>query len=157
MNARVARGADQLLRKGFAEKSPPARALGLSGNNMRKMVSRSIFGDCLCNILPGNGNHCGAKPLCEAESLGDLISVGLACTCAGRCFDMDRGPLRAQAIGHAFGAAHDRIGAMRGIEQNKHALARRPRPFNAMRAHVVDHLGVDPLRRPAQRKLPQSR
>jgi hypothetical protein len=46
--------------------------------------SRSIFGDCLSNILSGNGDHRGAKPLREAESLGDPIAFGLACPCAGR-------------------------------------------------------------------------
>ena len=99
-----------------------------------------------------------APSLCaRRRDLGDLIALGLARVRIGRRFDMDRGPLRAQAIGHAFGMTYDRIGARCGIHQDKHALARGPRPFNAMRAHVVDHLSVDPLRGPAQRKLPQGR
>ena len=99
-----------------------------------------------------------APSLCaRRRALRDLVALGLARVRIGRRFDMDRGPLCAQPIGHAFGMTHDRIGALRGIHQDKHALARGPRSFNAMRAHIVDHLSVDPLRGPAQRKLPQSR
>ena len=99
-----------------------------------------------------------APSLCaRRRALRDLVALGLARVRVGRRFDMDRGPLRAQAIGHAFGMTHDRIGALRGVDEDKHALARGPRPFNAMRAHIVDHLRVDPLRRPAQRELPQGR
>ena len=116
---------------------------------MGKMIGFSIFGGGQCNILSGNGNCRGAEPLRKAKSLGNLVAFSLARARISRRFNVDRSPLRAQPIGYAFGMANDSIGALGGIDQDEHALARRPRPFNAMRAHVVDHLGVDPLCRPA--------
>ena len=99
-----------------------------------------------------------APSLCaRRKTLRNPVALGLALAGAGRRFDVYRSPLRTQAIRHAFGMTYDRVGTRRGIHQNEHALARGPRPFNAMRAHVIDHLSVDPLRGPAQRKLPQSR
>ena len=123
MNTRVAGGVDQFVGKGVTKIIPPARAFRSRSDNMRKMVGAGIVGNGRCNVLSGNGNRRGAQSLREAESLGNPVTVGFACTRIGRCFNMDRGPLRAQSIGHAFGMTYDCIGAACGIDQNKHALA----------------------------------
>jgi hypothetical protein len=88
------------------------------------MIGLCVFGHGQCGIFAWNRNRCSSKPLCKAESLRDLVPMSFACAGVGRRFNMDRRPLRAQTIGHAFGMAHDGIGSLRRIDHDKYPLAR---------------------------------
>ena len=78
-----------------------------------------------------------------------LVEVG------ARPLDRDRNPRRIHQIGEALGGAHDGRRDRIGPDAGEDALARRPRPFDRLRLHALDQVGVDPLGGAAQRELAQ--
>ena len=60
-------------------------------------------------------------------------------------------------FGEAPRPPHQSSAAASTVDGDQQALARRPGPLDRMRAHVIDHLRVDPLRGAAQGQFAQGR
>ena len=83
------------------------------------------------------------------------VALDLGQLGGARRLDRERGPGRVQPVGEALGVAHEAGGARVLADADEHPLARGPGAGDGVGLHVGEELGVDPLRRAAERELAQ--
>ena len=156
MDADAAGEPHQIMNHGAMQKLEPARPRRLADDDLGDVlglrVRQNVFGDLLA---ARQGERLAAEPFGQSQGIGEPISLDLRQLGGARRLDRERGPGGVQPVRKALGVTHQTGGARVLADADQHPLARGPGAGDGVGLHVGQELGVDPLRRAAERKLAQ--
>ena len=149
MNADIARAANEIVDDRPVEDLEPARARGLSDDDLGDIVclGEAKTSSAMRRVPPGivtvsapsrsaRRRVSAIRSRCSSES----------CSAALR-LDVESRPGRVQPVGEALGIAHEAGGARVLADADEHPLASGPGPGDRVGLHMRQELLVDPLRR----------
>ena len=156
MDADAAGEPHQIVNHGAMQKLEPARPRRLADDDLGDVlglrVRQNVFGDLLA---ARQGERLAAEPFGQSQGIGEPIALDLRQLGGARRLDRERGPGGVQPVREALGVTHQASGARVLADADQHPLARGPGAGDGVGLHVGEELGVDPLRRAAEREFPQ--
>ena len=147
MDADIAGPPHQVVHHRPAQDLEPARPRRLADDDLRDVVPvreiDHVVGDAA--RAGGERDGLGTQALGKPHGLGDAVALGLGELRAARRLDAQCRPGGMQAIGQAFGVAHEGCRARVLADADQQPLARGPWPGNGARLHLLQQLLVDAL------------
>ena len=146
---------DQRVEQRPLDPVAPPGALGLADHDAVHVVRLGVRQNLVGDALAAHRHRPPAEQLRELQRAERLLAIGRAEALVPRGFHVQRHPLGVKPRGHPPGGPRPPHRGPARADADQEPFRRRPGLPNAALRHVPAHLGVHPLRRAAERQLPQ--